>query len=455
MVSENSVPGRETRGAPELDFPQNPVGVIRFAGDRSFSIESDTKGSLKVVVGITENCSGLGAGRDYDFGEFKEVAILQANLGSLRVANHPSIRTNTESLFAQVATTNPLTLEHSVFSLGEEKLLDVLTGKTGGLLTFYGDDKPEEVALVIENKSDGNSKASLIFFSSDVVTHRGMDSITGTSTFFADMSVALAGKSASRSFSALRNVRNIYDQLIKKNKITEEGSRRELVRVLLLAHAWGFDRTKGDRHIDFLDAYMPQWREDRLQRAERDFPLSDPIRVNAALNTFIRGKALPTYEDNDDSSQEVDIFQEKDLSVTEKARELLEFFKEQLGDNFGNPMTDHDKRTMGTYLEKVIKLIPSAHLLSDYQGIGGLVEELLDSNYGRNTIFYSKKDWKKYTFLLNDLEIPYSFKNQWGSTITRFSSDARLYVSEVLERIQTHLSEQELRLASEDASGIE
>ncbi len=446
MVSEDPVSARETRGAPEFDFPQNPVGLVRFAGNRGFSLESDTRGNLKVIEGVTQNCSGLGTGRVYDFGEFKEVTVLQANLGSLRVANHPSVRTNTESLYAQVVTVNPLSQEQSIFSLGEEKLLDVLTGKTGGLLTFYGDDKPEEVALVIEDKEGGNSKASVIFFPSDVVTHRGMDSITGTSAFFAEMSVALAGKSASRSYSALRNVRNIYDQMIKKNKITEEGTRRELVRVLLLAHAWGYDRTKGGRHVDFLDKYMPQWREKRLQRAERDFPLSDPIRVNAALNTFIRGKALPTYEDIEIGTGVVDIVRDGELSVAGRAKQLSEFFKEQLGDNFGNPKTDHEKRLMHLYTEKLLELTQVAKTLAEYGLIKELKEELLNTPYG-NTRFQVYEFSSSYIKLLRKFGMlpsdNYSFE---GLVID---------VEKILGIVQTYISEQQLRLASGDTPEIE
>lgn len=324
MTSEYPVPAGETGIVPEFKPAYTPIGVIKFGEDRSFSLESNIKGTLKVSPGMTESCSDLGSGRVYDFGRFQEVTVVQVDLGSLFVGNHPSIRTSTQSLFAQIEATNPLSGDTKVYSLGEEKLLDVLTGKRGGLLTFYGDDQPEGVALVIEDKEEDENKALIIFFSSDPDISQGLDSISGVRAFFESASVALAGRSSSQSFSALRNVCDIYDEIVEKEKVSAEGGRREIVRTLLFAHAFAFDRTKGEEHAAFLDEFMPNWRSGRLRRRD-PLPLSDPLVVNTALNTIMRGDALPTYENGDaaegESGQDIER-----ASVSFRAQELYRFF---------------------------------------------------------------------------------------------------------------------------------
>jgi hypothetical protein len=389
----------------ENDLPFYPIGQIQFGEGKSLFISSNDIGSLKSTTTPTEieasDFAELNVGRVLNLKKYKDVQVVRVQPGHFDIATYPTIDSNRDKLYVRLQYDDATTEIKGAHGMDEIDMLKVLTGEAGGLAVFQGGDSPAEIALVMEKGPDKKEKTAVVaFFQHDGLRDHqlGFDSVSGAYAFFRNLNEEFAENPTELE----DEIRKRLDKGFKKKIINESPVRREILKSVLLAHARLYDITADETHLEFINQHLP---EGILNRSFEN--LDTEIEVSGIINTLIIGRSGQSDENN---NQE-DLNKKRSIELkTDEAKRIYDFYREQLGKNFG------------------VKI--------EYY-TSNLVKELMEG-YLREIIFHAKNSTQADSFADLSLMLKELFKTPYASSDRGLTSQVQMKVKE-LGRLEGYL----------------
>jgi len=385
------------------------VGAILFKNLKLAIVGSDVKGDLLgEYIDLSEDevtKIDKKSNRILDLSDFDEIAITQADLGAVQIRTATSIRQRKSSVSAKISFTScDSSKEEGFYILDEAELMETILGKKGGLAFFYGGQGGEENALIIE-KSIADRKTATIIFLHPTASIWGLDSVNGVGEFFKRLNGELL-----KETSVSQEIRKLIDFLELqegKDKLEEPWGRLEIFKAYLL----GLERTAGinkDREPEIkddvfieLNHVFAQYYKKRLFGGSK---MLDARRLSSCIDLVIGKMNIkrikPSEEEIQTGSSEEYLFLESN-----KANDLYDGFKRQLGDKFGNNDSPEAVSLMDRYVVGLVVLIRDAVTEAQLRDAIKLLDHLSTTKYGnKNSISCSEYiytdylDPKKYLF---------------------------------------------------------
>lgn len=382
-MSEDGMDRGEIEKIVERELPSFPIGIVGFGGGKAAFIRKDDGGNIRCEFGSSsteepQRFDSLPAGRRLNLQEYSDVRIIQVPPGSIDVTTYETLESNKDELYVRMSYEDASTTNVGVLGLDEKKMLQILTGKSGGLAIFSGGDISPEFALVMNQKEEGSDKVTvaIAFLTTQGVDnqHTGIKSIPGVYSFFKKLN----DEFSSNSTPLQREVDKVFDRGVRKDVITETPARREILKSILMAHARLADVTGLVEHIDFIDTYLPKRTIGRSSKA-----LDTELEVNKVLNTILIGRILPT-----NGNAEIEETQEEKRALdlkTDRAKKIYDFYHDKLGDEFGSKPDELSSTASGLmegYILDLIDFVRNAKKSVEFSDLSSMLGELQLTRYG-------------------------------------------------------------------------
>jgi hypothetical protein len=194
-----------------------------------------------------------GRQRFLELPHYDDILVAQVQLNGESVGVFESLR-GRPSVSVRLEYRNPITAETGVYTTNEETILGVFAGRHGGIGILEGENRPEEICLLIDKEVEGR-KVGLGFFIHPAESQIGIDSVHGFSSLLEGF---LEKLQSGTSTPLLDKVFSQFDHLMKLGRFKFDNEVRERLFRMKMAANIRLLEASGDRKVQNFQTLYPQ-----------------------------------------------------------------------------------------------------------------------------------------------------------------------------------------------------
>jgi hypothetical protein len=415
--------------------PEGPttfVGAIRFDQGKKLTLVGDRAGQLVTAninlheqpeVGIAAEATK----RLITLDTFPNVRTRQVDTEAIDFRRSRSIR-RTPSLSMHFGVNNPESGEREQIAVPDSEIIDVFTGRHGGVVVFSGRGLPEETGLLFEHRDESgqaeNRQALVLFMHPEQERDAyQLDSVAGlelfanqlTTVFSADQDLPLQAE----TLEALR--KSIDTQALTFS----EGARQQLLTLHLLSVARLIDQGETGYSSRDIKRLVPHFRQGPLRATGRVLGMHPDYqeRVDGQLDKIIVSYQKPSKAEKKE---------QKRLAKKEYIESVTERLQTDRARTLWQNTTQGDYEEINGatryYLNTVVQMIEQSQTPAEFADIQTLLDGLFSTRFGELEIQFIldfTKQKKLRIFTWRDEEHDYEYEVPALNLKTRLADAAR------------------------------
>lgn len=354
---------------PEIIW-DDPLAVITYArSTKAIVIDTDETGLFRqrtFPVPPGQSFDEL-EGRARRMDNFGDVEVRHVQISLSKLVSFPSI-TGQDSVGFRYIYDSPEGRKSDL--VDNEHILDFLVDRGGGILTFEGKEKDQELAIFFEGTHE--PKATVLFFHPNY-DMAGLDSFTGFQAFFRSLNIEMASLIGDPK---LRKYLAEFDkEIIEGDTYHDMDAVLEFFRARVVASLLKYEQTHDERYLEFPYSQFKNGVIDLLddnntdpQQALNELLWTDQIIERPAP----RVKVAPV------------VYTQMDKEMVAHLRTLE---AKRLRETVTSPRAIGGYKLMAAYLTKVYELIRSGNPLAQNDALT-LIQELAGSSMGGRRLAY-------------------------------------------------------------------